>query len=102
MTEAEIEGILSELDTAYEELKAARTRLAELLPASATKPGDSGHSRVEFVAGLEGETGEEHSGEELIRKINAEAWDQAQKALVNAAEKVEIAHQHLRKRLSAP
>lgn len=100
MAEAEIESILSELDTAYEELRAARTRLAELLPSSVTRPGDSGHSRVEFVTGLAHESGDERSGEELIRKINAEAWEQAQRALVNAAEKVELAHHALRKRLS--
>ena len=99
MTQAEIEAILSELDAAYEEVKAARRRLTELLPASATKPGDSGHSRVEFVTGLPSET-EEHGGAELIRKISAEAWEQAQKALVNATEKVELAHHHLRKYLS--
>jgi hypothetical protein len=99
MTQAESEDILRELDAAYEELKAARTRLTELLPASVTKPGDSGHSRVEFVTGLGSET-EEHGGEELIRKISAEAWEQAQKALVNATEKVERAHEHLRKHLT--
>ncbi len=51
MAEAEIEGILTELDAAYEELETARTRLAELLPMSATKPGDSGQARVDFVTG---------------------------------------------------
>lgn len=100
MVEAEIEGILTELDEAYKDLKHARTRLAELLPASATKPGDSGQARVEFVAGLQPETGDDGSGEDRIRQINAEAWEHAQKALVNAAEKVELAHKHLRKRLS--
>lgn len=98
MADAEIEGILTELDEAYEELRTARTRLAELLPMSATKPGDSGQARVDFVTGL-AETGNELSGEELIRKVNAEAWELAQRALVNAAEKVELAHHHLRKRL---
>ncbi|PRP94901.1 hypothetical protein [Enhygromyxa salina] len=97
--QAEIEGILSTLDEAYDELRAARTRLAELLPMSATKPGDSGQARVEFVAGLQPDT-EEVSGEELIRKINAEAWERAQRALVNAAEKVELAHKHLRRELA--
>jgi hypothetical protein len=101
MADAEIESILSELDEAYKDLRAARTRLAELLPMSATKPGDSGHSRVDFVTGLSPETGEELSGEELIRKVSFEAWEQAQRALVNAAEKVELAHQTLRKRLRA-
>jgi hypothetical protein len=102
MAEPEILGILSELDEAYEDLKTARRRLAELLPMSATKPGDSGQARVDFVTGLSLETGEEQSGEELVRKVSAEAWDQAQRALVNAAEKVELAHQHLRKRLQSP
>lgn len=101
MADAEIEGILSELDEAYEDLRAARTRLAELLPMSATQPGDSGQARVAFVAGLQQEVGEELSGEDLIRKVSAEAWEQAQRALVNAAEKVELAHQTLRKRLRA-
>jgi hypothetical protein len=100
MVEADIQDILAELDAAYENLKNARTRLAELLPMSATKPGDSGQARVEFVAGMESESGEEKSGEEIIRQISAEAWEQAQKALVNAQEKVELAHQHLRKRLA--
>ena len=99
MADAEIEGILSELDEAYQDLRAARTRLAELLPMSATQPGDSGHSRVDFVTGLPQATGEEGSGEALIRKVSFEAWEQAQRALLNAAEKVELAHQHLRKRL---
>ena len=97
---AEIEGILTELDDAYKELRAARTRLAELLPMSATQPGDSGQARVEFVTGLQPETDQDTSGEDLIRKINAEAWEQAQKALLNAAEKVELAHKHLRHGLS--
>jgi hypothetical protein len=100
MVEADIEGILTELDEAHAELQAARTRLAELLPMSATKPGDSGQARVEFVTGLHPETGQAVSGEEQIRKINAEAWEQAQKALINAAEKVELAHVHLRRELS--
>jgi hypothetical protein len=99
MADPEIEGILTELDEAYEELRAARRRLAELLPMSATKPGDSGQARVDFVTGLARETDDELSGEELIRKVSAEAWEQAQRALVNAAEKVELAHHHLRKRL---
>jgi hypothetical protein len=101
MAEPEIEGILTELDEAYEDLRAARQRLAELLPMSATKPGDSGQARVDFVTGLSHETGEELSGEELVRKVSAEAWEQAQRALVNAAEKVELAHHALRKRLRA-
>ena len=101
MADAEIEGILTELDEAYADLRAARTRLAELLPMSATKPGDSGQARVDFVTGLARESGDELSGEELIRKISAEAWEQAQRALVNAAEKVELAHHTLRKRLRA-
>lgn len=100
MVEADIDSILSKLDEAYEELRAARTRLAELLPMSATKPGDSGQARVEFVTGLSPDTDQEGSGEALIRKINAEAWEQAQKALINAAEKVELAHKHIRRELS--
>ncbi len=99
MADAEIEGILSELDDAYKELRAARTRLAELLPMSATKPGDSGQARVDFVSGLSQESGDELSGEQMVRKVSAEAWEQAQRALLNATEKVELAHQHLRKRL---
>lgn len=100
MVEADIEGILSKLDEAYDELRAARTRLAELLPMASTQPGDSGQARVEFVTGLQLDTDQEMSGEELIRKINAEAWERAQQALINAAEKVELAHTHLRRELS--
>lgn len=96
MSEAAIAGILAELDEAYQDLKTARTRLAELLPMSATQPGDRGQTRVEFVSGLETQSGTHQSGEELIRQINAEAWEQAQRALVNAAEKVELAHRALR------
>ncbi|PRP90761.1 hypothetical protein ENSA5_61950 [Enhygromyxa salina] len=99
MVEVDIEGILTELDEAYKDLKAARTRLAELLPMSATRPGDSGQARVEFVTGLDPEAGNETSGEELIRQINAEAWEHAQKALLNATEMVELAHKHLRREL---
>lgn len=99
MSEAKIEAILAELDEAYQDLKAARTHLAELLPMSATQPGDSGQARVEFVTGLETESGTQHSGEELIRQISAEAWEVAQGALVKAAEKVELAHGALRELL---
>lgn len=99
MAEAELEGILAELDQAYADLKQARTRLAELLPMSATKPGDSGQARVEFVAGLESET-DEQSGEDPVRQISAEAWAHAQKALANAQAKVELAHGAIRKRLA--
>ena len=99
MSDAEIQGILTELDQAYEDLKAARRRLEVLLPASATQPGDSGQARVEFVRDLDSEAGDADSGEERIRQISAEAWDNAQSALVNAAEKVELAHKHLRDRL---
>jgi len=98
MPKPEIAGILADLDEAYQDLKAARTRLAELLPMSATKPGDSGQARVEFVTGLEPETGE-HAGEERIRQINAEAWEIAQQALINAHEKVELAHKALKAQL---
>jgi hypothetical protein len=100
MSEPEIVGILADLDQAHQELRAARTRLAELLPMSATRPGDSGQARVEFVTGLEPETGE-HSGEEQIRQINAEAWEIAQQALINAHEKVELAHKALKAELGS-
>lgn len=96
------EGILQELDAAYDELKAARERLTELLPMSATMPGDSGQARVEFVAELDAEAGHEQSAEEQIRQISAAAWERAQNALVNAQQKVELAHQHLRELLSSP
>ena len=103
MPQPEIAGILAELDEAHRDLKAARTRLAELLPMSATKPGDSGQARVEFVAGLDPETGDldratsspGSDGAEQIRQINAEAWEAAQRALVKAHEKVELAHRAL-------
>jgi hypothetical protein len=101
MSELEIEQILAELDEAYQDLKAARTQLAELLPISATKPGDSGQARVEFVTGLAIPSGTQQAGEELIRQINAEAWEVAQAALRNAAEKVELAHRTLRELLKA-
>jgi cellobiose-specific phosphotransferase system component IIA len=100
MVEADIDSILSKLDEAYEELRAARTRLAELLPMSATKPGDSGQARVEFVTGLEIPSGTHQTGEDSIRQINAEAWEAAQQALINAQEKVELAHRALRSQLS--
>ncbi|MFO7563819.1 MAG: hypothetical protein R6X02_14330 [Enhygromyxa sp.] len=100
MPEPEIAGILADLDAAYRDLKAARTRLAELLPMSATRPGDSGQARVEFVTGLDPEIGE-HAGEERIRQINAEAWEAAQQALINAHEKVELAHKALATQLEA-
>jgi len=99
MSDAETQGILTELDQAYADLKRARRRLAELLPASATQPGDSGQARVEFVRDLDEAAGNDDSGDERIRQINAEAWDRAQQALVNAAAKVELAHKHLRTKL---
>ena len=100
MADADIEAILTELDQAYEDLKRARTRLAELLPMSATKPGDSGQARIEFVSGLESETDDQSGENDPVRQISAEAWEQAQKALVNAHAKVELAHQAIRKRLA--
>lgn len=98
MAEPEIAGILADLDEAHRDLKAARTRLAELLPMSATKPGTTGQARVEFVTGLDPETGEPE-GADRIRQINAEAWEAAQQALLNAHEKVELAHRALRTQL---
>jgi hypothetical protein len=98
MAEPEIAGILADLDAAYRDLRAARTRLAELLPMSATRPGDSGQARVEFVTGLDPETGES-GGAERIRQINAEAWELAQEALLHAHEKVELAHKVLKSQL---
>ena len=98
MPEPEIAGILADLDEAHEDLKSARRRLAELLPMSATRPGDSGQARVEFVTGLNPETGDA-AGTERIRQINAEAWAIAQQALINAHEKVELAHRALKSRL---
>jgi len=101
MSEHEIADLLAELDQAYRDLKAARTQLAELLPISATKPDDSGQARVEFVTGLAMQSGTHQDGEALIRQINAEAWEIAQAALRNAAEKVELAHRTLRELLKA-
>jgi hypothetical protein len=98
MPEPEIVRILAELDEAYQDLRTARTRLAELLPMSATRPGDSGQARVEFITGLDPETGESN-GTERIRQINAEAWEIAQQALLNAHEKVELAHRALETQL---
>jgi hypothetical protein len=98
MAEPEIARVLADLDEAYRDLRAARTRLAELLPMSATRPGDSGQARVEFVTGLDPETGEAN-GVERIRQINAEAWEIAQQALINAHEKVELAHKTLKSQL---
>ncbi len=98
MPKPEIAGILADLDEAYQDLKAARTRLAELLPMSATKPDDSGQARVEFVTGLDPET-DEPEGVDRLRQINAEAWEVAQQALVNAQEKVELAHKALESQL---
>jgi hypothetical protein len=100
MSKPEIAAILADLDEAHRDLKAARSRLAELLPMSATRPGDSGQARVEFVTGLEPETGEQ-AGEERIRQINAEAWELAQQALLNAHEKVELAHKALEAQLGS-
>jgi hypothetical protein len=96
MAEDDIENILSDLDKAYEGLKAARTRLAELLPMSATQPGESGQARVEFVTGLSSDT---EGGDDEARRINAEVWEQAQAALITAQQQVEIAHRELRRRL---
>lgn len=100
MSETDLKKILNDLDAAHEELRAARTRLAQLMPMSATKPGDSGQARVEFVVGLESESEVDLSGEDKIRQINAEAWDKAQAALVNAQEKVELAHRAMRAELA--
>lgn len=97
MAEDDIENILGDLDKAYEGLKTARTRLAELLPMSATQPGESGQARVEFVTGLPSDT---ERGEDE-RRINAEVWEQAQSALITAQQKVEVAHRELRRRLEA-
>ena len=80
MSDSEIPPILGELDQAYAELKAARQRLAELLPLSATKPGDSGQARIDFVTDLEGDA----QVEDELRRISAEAWETAQQALAQA------------------
>jgi hypothetical protein len=68
-------NILNELDLALEDLRAARERLGQLLPPSA------------------------HDGEEELR-VNAAAWEQAQRALANALEKVEAARIEIRRVLS--
>jgi len=96
MTDSEIQSIFDELDEAYAELKAARVRLAELLPSSATTPGESGQKRVDFVLGLGSDTQDEAE----LHRISAEAWEHAQKALVKAQEQVEAAHRELRRRLA--
>lgn len=93
MSDAGTEAILHQLDVAYRELREARERLSTLLPDSATRPGDSGTKRVDFVVGLEKDS--EASGADE-RRINADAWDQAQKALLQAYSKVEEAHRALR------
>ena len=99
MPDSEIQSIFDELDEAYAELKAARLRLAELLPSSATTPGESGRKRVDFVMGLGSDAQEDVQDE--LRRISAEAWEQAQKALVKAQEQVEVAHRELRRRLES-
>ncbi|NVB38608.1 hypothetical protein G6O69_12275 [Pseudenhygromyxa sp. WMMC2535] len=91
MPDADIHAILAELDDAYVELRAARKRLTELLPLSATEPGESGQRRIDFVTDLDADTEEEDE----LRRINAEAWQHAQQALVRAQEKVETAHKEL-------
>lgn len=68
-------NILNELDLALEDLRAARERLGQLLPPSPNAP------------------------EEDLR-VSAAAWDQAQRALINAQEKVELARREIRRLLS--
>lgn len=68
-------NILNELDLALEDLRAARERLGQLLPPSAK------------------------SGDEELR-VNAAAWEDAQRALVNALEKVEAARIEIRRVLA--
>lgn len=67
--------ILNELDQALEELRAARERLGQLLPPSS------------------------HGGEEDLR-VSVSAWEQAQRALINAQEKVEMARREIRRLLA--
>jgi hypothetical protein len=64
--------ILNELDLALEELRAARGRLTELLPP----PGNTGED------------------------VGVGAWEQAQKALINAQEKVEMARREIKRLLA--
>ncbi|MFV8750181.1 hypothetical protein ACNOYE_06495 [Nannocystaceae bacterium ST9] len=67
--------ILNELDLALEELRAARGRLTELLPPPAG------------------------GGDEDLR-VSVGAWEQAQKALINAQEKVEMARREIKRLLA--
>jgi hypothetical protein len=67
--------ILNELDVALEELRAARGRLTQLLP-----PSDKGP-------------------EEDLR-VSVAAWEQAQRALINAQEKVEMARREISRLLA--
>ncbi len=64
-------NILNELDSALEELRTARGRLSELPPVPAG------------------------AGEDSVA-----AWAQAQKALINAQEKVEMARREIKRLLS--
>ncbi len=68
------DNILTELDLALDELRAARSRLTEMAPASPT-------------------------GEVDVR-VNVTAWEQAQRALINAQEKVEIARREIKRLLA--
>ena len=64
-------NILNELDLALEDLRAARERLGQL----------------------------SNQGEADLRVSDA-AWEQAQRALINAQEKVELARREIRRLLS--
>jgi hypothetical protein len=67
-------NILTELDLALEELRAARERLSAVPPPV---PGDDQDLRV-----------------------SGAAWEQAQRALINAQEKVEMARREIRRLLA--
>jgi chromosome segregation ATPase len=67
--------ILNELDVALDELRAARERLGQLLPASANAP-------------------------EADVRVSVAAWEQAQRALINAQEKVEMARREISRLLA--
>jgi hypothetical protein len=73
----ESSDILTQLDQALEELRAARERLSLLHPPS-------------------GETAE--TVQDL--RVSVSAWEQAQRALINAQEKVELARREIRRLLA--
>ncbi len=93
-----IADILAELDRAHDDLRAARERLAELLPIGATQPDAAGGRKdVHFVSGMQADSEQDES----LRRVSAEAWEHAQRALVAAQEKVHLANREIRRLLQA-